>query len=189
MSLPGHLRVPDVLETPESLPHPSVVIVTYNSADTIEACLRSVVDADPCQVLVVDNASRDRTCQLVSRLARKYASITLVQNDDNLGFSEGCNVGLRLAAGNAVVLLNPDTRVAPGWLAELSRALTHEGDRPVGAVGPLSNFVAGQQQVSLWLDPTFVGKLVEDVHPRCAAVRRDQPADSPADRVLRDDHA
>ena len=70
-----------------------VVIVTYNSAGMIERCLKSCGDLP---VVVVDNASRDATCELV----RRRSVATLIANPGNYGFAGSCEPR-RVGAGNA----------------------------------------------------------------------------------------
>lgn len=81
------------------------------------------------EVLVVDNASRDRTGELVA--ARP--AVRLLRQRDNLGFAAGCNAGLRAARGRELLLLNPDTTLTPGVLARLVATLTRCPE--VGLVG------------------------------------------------------
>jgi GT2 family glycosyltransferase len=67
----------------------------------------------------------------------------VILNPENVGFSEGCNIGIRESDGEYTVLLNPDTNVPEGWLARMRE---YFADDSVGAVGPMSNYVAGVQQ-------------------------------------------
>jgi N-acetylglucosaminyl-diphospho-decaprenol L-rhamnosyltransferase len=80
-----------------------VAIVTYNSAGTIERCLDSCRDLP---VVVVDNASRDGTCDLVRR-----RSVTLVANPSNCGFAHAANQAVLALDTELVLLLNPDTEL------------------------------------------------------------------------------
>lgn len=153
-----HQRVQNVFETapargwhtPGSIPGErcSVVIVTYNSMKTIQACIRSVLEHSGTfdEVIVVDNASRDATPQFLKNLEVQDVRLKVILSEENLGFSEGSNVGIREANGEYIVLLNPDTEVPEGWLARMRHYFS---DPRVGAVGPLSNYVAGLQQVPL----------------------------------------
>lgn len=123
----------------------SIVILTYNSSDTIETCVESVLSTirPEDEVLLVDNASRDETPRILDALAKRDPRIRCVYSASNLGFSAGTNLGIRQAKGEFVVLLNPDTVVFPGWLEEMVRFAVLPG---VGAVGPLSDYVAGPQK-------------------------------------------
>ncbi len=127
-------------------PTTSIIIVTYNSEASIRMCLDSVLENTrvAAAVVVVDNASTDNTRAI---LAEYGSRITTILNDENLGFSAACNQGINATGGDFVVLLNPDTLVTPGWLRQL---LAHF--KPgVGAVGPLSDYVAGRQKFQLYL--------------------------------------
>jgi GT2 family glycosyltransferase len=103
----------------------SVVIVTFNSRETIErtlgSLLRELTPGD--EVVVVDNASTDGTPDTV-RTAAPVAKI--IQSDRNEGFAAACNTGVDAASGDLVVLLNPDATVAPGFGEAIRRPLAAE---------------------------------------------------------------
>ncbi len=91
----------------------SVVVVTYHSLSHIAACLGSLDRARAgfeMEVLVVDNASTDRTLDEVRSVA-PWARI--VQTGDNLGYAKAVNIGIRESTGEFVVVLNPDSIVEP----------------------------------------------------------------------------
>ncbi len=91
----------------------SIIIVNYNVKHFLEQCLRSVFSALEGlqgEVIVVDNQSTDGSQAM---LKQKFGSqITLIENQDNPGFSKANNQGMRIAQGRYVLLLNPDTVVA-----------------------------------------------------------------------------
>jgi GT2 family glycosyltransferase len=104
----------------------SVIIVTYNSADCIEACLASVaaqtgIDAE---TILVDNASADDTVG-----SAKGFGVNVVENQDNLGYGQANNRGVAVSRGRFIHLLNPDSQlVEPYALARLCRAMeAHPG--------------------------------------------------------------
>ena len=112
----------------------SVIVLTWNSADQIEECLRSLETNAGCvshEVLVIDNASSDDT---VARVASNFPAITLMQNEQNLGFAAGNNRGIEQARGRYLLLLNPDTVVHQGALTTMVSYL--ESHPRVAAVGP-----------------------------------------------------
>ncbi|MCB0805402.1 MAG: glycosyltransferase [Bacteroidales bacterium] len=89
----------------------SVVIVNYNVRYFLEQCLHSVrksVEGLEAEVFVVDNNSVDGS---QSMLKEKFPEVKLIANDENVGFSKANNQAIKIASGNYVVLLNPDTVV------------------------------------------------------------------------------
>lgn len=100
----------------------SLIIVAYNAQAYLERCLSAVFEMSgiSCEVILVDNASSDGSAELV---AQKFPQVRLIQNENNLGFGGGNNLGAQSATGNYLVFLNPDTIVKPGWLVFLIEAL------------------------------------------------------------------
>lgn len=98
-------------------PDLSVVVVTYNSAETIGACLASIpTDGVEAEVVVVDNASTDGTAALVGS---GFPPVRLIANQINQGFGRGVNLGWRETRAPYVLLLNPDTLIRPGAIQAL----------------------------------------------------------------------
>ncbi len=123
----------------------SVVIVTYNSADVLEGCWRSVRSCLPeAEVIVVDNASTDATPALCGRLG----GVSLLVNDHNQGFGRACNRGARAARGSHVLFLNPDVRVTAVDQPALNALLS--GAR-LGLVAPsIENGMSGGSTGEHW---------------------------------------
>jgi hypothetical protein len=96
-----------------------VVIVTYNSEDMIERCLKSCGDLP---VVVVDNASKDATCDFI----RRRGLVTLIANPSNYGFARAVNQGVSALQTELVLLLNPDTELKTP-LEELEKACLQVG--------------------------------------------------------------
>jgi GT2 family glycosyltransferase len=89
----------------------SVIIVNYNVRFFLEQCLLSVLGATggiEAEVFVVDNNSVDGSTAMVRE---KFPTVNLIENGENLGFSIANNIAIRKAAGEYVLLLNPDTVV------------------------------------------------------------------------------
>lgn len=89
----------------------SVVIVNYNVKYFLEQCLKSVFISGKdleMEVFVVDNNSVDGSVEMVRE---KFPEVKLIANKDNAGFSKANNQAIRLAGGEYVLLLNPDTVV------------------------------------------------------------------------------
>jgi GT2 family glycosyltransferase len=112
----------------------SIVIVSYNVREEIEACLRSVVGHTApfaAETVVVDNASADGTPAAVRAL---FPEVRVIETGENLGFARANNVGIRATSGEFVLLLNPDTVAAPGAIPALVRALASHPE--AAAAGP-----------------------------------------------------
>jgi len=89
----------------------SVVIVNYNVEYFLEQCLLSVRKAMQTvigEVFVVDNNSIDGSVKMVKD---KFPEVKLIANKKNLGFSKANNQAMKMASGEYVLLLNPDTVV------------------------------------------------------------------------------
>ena len=90
-----------------------VIIVTYNSSATIKACIESVyAQRSPFsfKIWVVDNASSDRTSELIKY---HYPDINLIENTENSGFATAVNRVLNNISSDYAILLNPDVLVEP----------------------------------------------------------------------------
>ena len=89
----------------------TVIIVNYNVKYFLEQCLASVHAAMrgiEVEVIVVDNNSVDGSNEMVEE---KFPWVNLIANKDNTGFSKANNQGMRIAKGEYILLLNPDTVV------------------------------------------------------------------------------
>ncbi len=97
----------------------SVVIVNYNVRYFLEQCILSVQAASKnllTEIIVVDNNSSDASCEL---LKSKYPEVILIQNKKNVGFSSANNQGVKVAKGEYVLILNPDTVIAEDTLSKI----------------------------------------------------------------------
>ncbi|HSF20287.1 MAG TPA: glycosyltransferase family 2 protein [Vicinamibacteria bacterium] len=105
----------------------SIGIVTYNSENEIRYCLESIHSQtyEPLEVVVIDNASKDRT---VSLIRSSGIAVQLSSNERNLGFAAAQNQAIRLTRGDYYLALNPDVVMAPDFVAELVECFTlHAG--------------------------------------------------------------
>jgi N-acetylglucosaminyl-diphospho-decaprenol L-rhamnosyltransferase len=143
----------------------AAVIVTYNSADVLGDCLRSLSDQEVplAAVVVADNASKDKTCDI----AEDFADLPLrvVELGRNAGYAAAVNAGiaaLDLTSLDSVLVLNPDCRVLPGALSVLASAL-HQSAR--GIAVPRLVSPDGSLQPSLRRKPTVGRALVQSLLP------------------------
>lgn len=177
----------------------SIVIVNWNVADLLDACLQSIVagpvnilspgeDGDPdsdvlqVEILVVDSASTDHSLDVLAQ----YPAVHVLAQPTNVGFTRGNNLALQQARGRHLLLLNPDTEVVGDALAVLVAYLDAHPD--VGMVGPHTLNTDGSTQSTRRLFPTFVTALFESTWLQGLAPRgvlaRYTMADSPDDGVF-----
>ncbi|MFN8297928.1 MAG: glycosyltransferase [Chitinophagales bacterium] len=111
----------------------SVVIVNYNVRYFLEQCLLSVqkaIDGLEAEVFVVDNASSDGS---EAYIRPRFPWVKWIGNSDNPGFSKANNQAIKLAQGEYVLLLNPDTVVAEDTFSKCIRFMDDHPD--AGALG------------------------------------------------------
>lgn len=97
-----------------------IVIVTYNGMKWIDRCLSALRQSTyPVTTMVIDNHSTDGTPDFISR---NFPEVVLEAKQENLGFGQGNNVGLRYALANEfdyAMLLNQDAYLQPSAIEEL----------------------------------------------------------------------
>ena len=110
-------------------PRTSVIVLNYNGAAFLDACLAAVCgQADRSDVIVVDNASTDGSRGVLAR----HTGARLMALDENRGFAGGNNAGAAAAlATDYLVFLNNDTVVQAGWLERLVGVLDEQPDAAV----------------------------------------------------------
>ena len=106
----------------------SIIIVNYNTEDLLRRCLSAVNGRNhqfPIETLVVDNGSRDGS---VSMVRRDFPEVGLIENKENVGFAKANNMGLEVARGDYILLLNSDTKVLGDALPKLVTFLNSHPD-------------------------------------------------------------
>jgi hypothetical protein len=111
----------------------SVVIVNFNAGAYLAAAVESLLaqEEPPFEIIVIDNASTDDSLDTLAKVS--IQTLRLHRLDRNSGFAAACNLGLREASGDLILLLNPDCRLYPGALSALCHAL--DGDEDAGLTG------------------------------------------------------
>src|SRR5690606_24138988 len=109
------------------------VILNYNVRFFLEQCLLSVqkaIETLDAEIIVIDNASKDDSCQMVKTL---FPNVILIENTENVGFSKANNQAVAVAKGEYVCILNPDTAVAEDTFRQ---AIEYsQGIENIGALG------------------------------------------------------
>ena len=97
----------------------SVIVVNWNGEQFIERCLLALMvqTVKPHEIILVDNASSDRSVELV----RRFPSVRLISCDRNSGFARGNNLAIEASSAESewIALINPDAFAEPRWLEAL----------------------------------------------------------------------
>jgi len=159
-------RADDLLRSIEMNPKVSVIVLMWNQGLLTLRCLRSIYersDYKNLEVILVDNASDPHESAIVTNWIENYnlGQTIYVRNEENLGFAAGNNVGLKIATGDFIAVLNNDTEVTPGWIW---RSLKHFSVNPkLGLLGPSTNNCGNEARVLLRNDD---GNWLKEVIPR-----------------------
>jgi GT2 family glycosyltransferase len=168
----------------------SILIVNWNGRDALArtlAALAAHAASPDIETIVVDNASRDGSVEMVRR---DFPGVRLVAEPSNLGFAGGVNLARRQARGRHLLLLNPDAEPKPDAVRRLSAAL--DAEPSVGAVAGRLVDAGGHAQAGFNVRrlPTIPSLacdllLVSHVWPRNPVssryYARDLDLDAPAD--------
>ena len=151
-----------------------VVIPLYNKMEYTRACLESLEATAgdvPFRVILVDNGSTDETPALLDEWADRAV---VIRPCENLGFSQGNNLGASHGDSPYLLFLNNDTVAEDGWLDRLFSVI--DGDPGIGIVGPKL----------LYPDRTIQHAGLEVVNGIPDHVFRNAPEDDPQANVSRD---
>ncbi len=108
-----------VQELKASSPLVSIIVVNYNGKKYLNECLTSLLNQTyrNFEIILVDNKSSDDSVKFVqSNFGNR---ILVTQNDTNLGFAAGCNIGIKISKGSLIALFNQDAIADKEWLSTL----------------------------------------------------------------------
>jgi GT2 family glycosyltransferase len=143
----------------ELIPEVSVIIVNWNTHDLLRGCLASIINetSTSYEIIVIDNASSDASCAMVSA---EFPSATLIANTANRGFAAANNQGLAVARGRNVLLINPDTIMLDRAIDRMLNWLDAHPD--VGCVGCQILEGPGVIQQTCFADPSPKNLLIAE---------------------------
>lgn len=119
-----------------------VVVVTWRGREVLGSCLEHLAAQDePHRTIVVDNASHDGTAELVRE---RFPAATFIELPENVGFGAAVNAGVAAGDSEAIVLVNNDVEVDPGFLRAL---LTPLRDDPQVAMVAGMTLMPGRERV------------------------------------------
>lgn len=115
-----------------------IIMPVWNQLLHTKKCIESIQKNTelPHRLIIIDNASDDDTRKYLEELARRYENITLIRNEENLGFIKAVNEGLKKSNAKFACLMNNDTIPAAGWLKRLIDLAESKSD--IGLVNPQS---------------------------------------------------
>ncbi len=122
-------------------PSVTIYVLNWNGRTLLASCLPPLarLDYPDYEIVLIDNHSDDDS---VAWTRENFPDTRIIQNDDNLGFSKGMNVGLRCHRKEIAVLLNTDVETRPDWLKELVRPIA--ANPTVGITGSKLYFGDGR---------------------------------------------
>ena len=129
-------------ENENNLPKISIITTSFNSEDTIEETIRSVIGQDyaDTEYIIIDGASTDGTLGIINRYRDKISKV--ISEHDN-GISDAFNKGIRHATGDLICFINSDDVLLPGVLSRVARHYDGRSDIYCGNVllwNPATNF-------------------------------------------------
>lgn len=120
----------------------SIIIVSFNNLKDLKVCLTSLeevgkpeLEFGQWEIIFVDNGSVDGSVDFLRQYVKKApqaSKFKLIENQENLGFSRANNLGLAVASGKYILLLNSDTSVKPEAIQDCL-AIMDKNDR-IGAL-------------------------------------------------------
>jgi len=157
----------------------SIIIVSFNTKDLLRNCLKSIYTLYPkpytLEVIVVDNASKDGSAEMV---AKDFPQVALIRNKKNLGFAAANNQGIKKARGRYLLLLNSDTLILEDALAKMVAFMDRNKkigiatcqllnkDKTIQASG---GFFPTLPRVFAWMffldDLPIISRLIKAYHP------------------------
>ncbi|NHN25128.1 glycosyltransferase family 2 protein [Flavobacterium jejuense] len=111
----------------------SVIILNYNVRYFLEQCVSSVqkaLETIDGEVIVIDNNSSDDSCEMMKT---RFPNVKLIENNQNLGFPKGNNIGVAEAKGEYICILNPDTVVSEDTFTKILK--TENWQKNTGIIG------------------------------------------------------
>lgn len=126
----------------------TISIVTFNSEQIIEKCLNNF-DVEKYEVIVVDNNSSDKTCDII---AQKFPSVKIIKLNINSGFGRANNLVLKQCKTQYALILNPDVLIRD---KDLNQAVLNLENHPEIALASPKNIG----------DPSFNEQLIDQENP------------------------
>jgi GT2 family glycosyltransferase len=141
------------------VPDVSIVIVNYNTFTLTCQCIQSILDKTQYisyEIILVDNASKECDAQLFKD---KFPEIVLIKNSENSGYAKGSNLGIAVAKGEYILLLNSDIELINNAVYEAYQFM--KNDRKIGAMSGRLLYPDGKVQGVTGRFPSITSELRE----------------------------
>lgn len=154
----------------------SIIILNYNQKNFLMQCLRNIEEANlklAYEVIILDNASKDRSRKMLEKIEKieetgiskgdregrkenninKEGSLKIILNKKNLGYAKANNIGIKIAKGEYILILNPDVIIVPNVLEKIVGYLKEHPE--IGILGPQLLNPNGEVQYSCFRFPKW----------------------------------
>ncbi|MFA7681652.1 MAG: glycosyltransferase family 2 protein [Candidatus Peribacteraceae bacterium] len=140
----------------------SAIVLNYRTPRDAVRCVMNLQCqsiAGQMEIIVVDNHSDDDSIGILRNRIASFGDVRIVETPRNLGFGSGNNIGERYAAGEYILIVNPDTEPQPDALERLIAVLRE--DRSIGIIGPKLVFPDGTVRDSYRTFPTIFDIVIK----------------------------
>ena len=128
----------------------SLITLCYNQLEkAIIPMLESLykfTNPESFDLIIINNASSDGTKEFLADFSSKKDNVTIINNEQNFGFSKGMNQGLKIAKGDYIFLLNNDILFSPNWLEKFVEILEKNDD--IGLISCKTNYAGENFQLA-----------------------------------------
>jgi GT2 family glycosyltransferase len=133
----------------------SIIIVNYNTTQLTIDCLRSVISFTkvPYEIIVVDNASSDRS---IEQIPVEFPNVTLISQNENVGFGRANNSAIKICRGKYIFLLNSDTYLLNDAVDIFYKFMENRSNLHVGCCGGDLFNLMGVKQVAYGNFPSLL---------------------------------
>jgi len=170
----------------------SIIIVSYNTYELTKQSIDSIFEHTKglsFEIVVVDNASTDKSVKYIRGLSKK-SNVKVYFSKSNRGFAGGNNIGMKMANGRYLLLLNSDTKLTNPIFKEILSFM--DSHRDVGIFSPLlknpdgspqasGGYFPGLAKVFSWMffleDVPFLSEAIKPFHPRMSYFKKERYLD------------
>ena len=144
----------------------SAIVLVYNGLPYLEECINSLVNQtlDNLEILLINDASTDDSLSVCKKFEKMYDNVRLIDKEKNEGLATSANLGISLARGEYIILVDNDD-IIPSYAYEKLYNKAKESDEDV-CTGK-ANFLIGQSQFEFDFRENYVWRkeqVIEDVN-------------------------